>query len=90
MENFNYMMLSRLIQDCKYFLGNGNRHEKNLWAGDVNNHILEIKKIWKMLKIKPDWLSYKKIKKYELEMKKDSHSKKYNKIKKTKIFKKRG
>ena len=36
---FRYMMLDRLRVDCEYFLGNGNRNEKHLWAGDVERHI---------------------------------------------------
>ena len=29
---FNYMMLSRLQLDCKYYLGYGNRNKKHLWV----------------------------------------------------------
>ena len=40
---FNYMLLGRLISDCKYFLGNGNGYEKDLWAGSVQKQIAKMK-----------------------------------------------
>ena len=69
-NNFNYMMLSRLKQDCEYFLGNGNRYEKNLWAGNVKDQISEMKRIWNILPKdeKPEWLSMEDIENYEKRM----------------------
>lgn len=66
---FNYMLLSRLQMDCDYFLGNGNRYEKNLWAGNVNDHIEMMKKIWNGFEEKPEWLSMEQIEDYERKMK---------------------
>lgn len=66
---FNYMLLSRLQMDCDYFLGNGNRYEKNLWAGNVDDHIEMMKKIWNGFEEKPEWLSMEQIEDYERKMK---------------------
>lgn len=66
---FNYMLLSRLQTDCDYFLGYGNRYEKDLWAGNVNDHIEMMKKIWNGFEEKPEWLSMEQIEDYERKMK---------------------
>ena len=64
MENFKflYQMLDRLRLDCEYFLGNG---EKHLWAGNVQDQIAEMRKIWNLLPEKPVWLTMEKINEYE-------------------------
>ena len=69
-KEYNYMLLDRLKQDCEYYLGNGNRHAKHLWAGD------EKKQIEKMLELynsfteeeKPEWISLEDIKNYAKQM----------------------
>ena len=66
---YNYMLLDRLRSDCEYFLGNGNRNEKHLWAGSVDAQINEMKKIWNSLKEKPEWLTMEDINDYEKLMK---------------------
>lgn len=69
-ERFNYMMLSRLQQDCEYYLNYGNRNEKKLWALNVKDHIKEMKKIHDGFKDnkKPEWLTYNEILEYERQM----------------------
>ena len=67
-NKFDYMMLDRLRQDCEYFLGNGNGSEKNLWAGNVEDQIAEMRKIYDKLPEKPEWLSLEDIDKYEKDM----------------------
>jgi hypothetical protein len=67
-QQFQYMMLSRLQSDCKYFLEWGNRCEKHLWADNVIAHITEMKKLWNELIIKPEWLSLEEINDYENKM----------------------
>lgn len=69
-ERFNYMMLSRLQQDCEYFLGNGDRNAKQLWALNVKDHIKEMKKIHDGFEDnkKPEWLTYNEILEYEKRM----------------------
>lgn len=68
-NEYQYMLLDRLRTDCEYFLGNGNRNEKNLWAGSVDAQIKEMKKIWNNLKEKPEWLTMEDINNYEKLMK---------------------
>lgn len=69
-ERFNYMMLSRLQQDCDYYLNYGNRNEKKLWALNVKDHIKEMKKIHDGFEDnkKPEWLTYNEILEYERKM----------------------
>ena len=67
-SRFNYMMLGRLLEDCKYYLGYGNRCEKHLWAGNVKEHIAEMKRIWNELEEKPEWLSFEDILELEKKM----------------------
>lgn len=70
MENqkFNYMLLSRLVQDCEYFLNNGQRSIKCLWADSVENQIEKMKELWNTIVYKPEWLSMEDIEKYEKQM----------------------
>lgn len=73
---FNYMMLSRLQQDCEYFLNYGLGNAKQLYYGEVERHIAEMKKLWNGFPNytgdresgKPEWLSYADIKVYEERM----------------------
>ena len=67
---FRYMMLDRMRQDCEYYLGNGNRYAKHLWAGDEVKHIANMKAIWNSFPEgdKPEWLPYEKILEYEKKM----------------------
>ena len=67
-REFNYMLLSRLKADNDYFLGNGNRGERALWAGNVKDQIAKMKKLWNALTVKPDWLSMEQIEQYEKDM----------------------
>lgn len=70
-NEFNYMLLGRLVSDCDYYLGNGNRYEKHLWAGDVDSQIKKMKELWNGFPedAKPEWLSMKDILDYEKKMK---------------------
>ena len=67
-QKFSYMLLSRLQQDCKYFLGNGCGHIKHLWAGEIDGQISKMKELWESLDIKPEWLSMEEINTYETKM----------------------
>ena len=67
-NTFNYQMLSRLQMDCDYYLGNGNRNPKHLWAGNEKDHIQEMKDIYNTLEEKPVWLKWEDILKYEKQM----------------------
>ena len=60
---FFYMMLSRLIADCKYY--NQHRYTKHLWAGDVDRHIQAMKEIfYLLLPIKPEWCTENQLQEY--------------------------
>jgi len=68
-NTFKYQMLSRLQMDCDYYLGNGNRNIKHLWADDEKSHIQEMKDIYNSLDEKPEWLKWEEILQYEKLMK---------------------
>lgn len=67
-DEYNYMLLDRLKQDCEYYLGNGNRNAKYLWAGNEDGQIAEMRKIYNQLKEKPEWLTLDDINNYAKEM----------------------
>ena len=69
-QKFNYQMLSRLQSDCKYYLGNGNCNKGNLWAGEEQKHIDEMKRLHNSFAEdkKPEWLTYEQILEYEKSM----------------------
>lgn len=64
---FNYMLLDRLRMDCDYYLGNGNRNVKHLWAATEKEHIQKMKDLHNSFSddAKPEWLTYEQILKYE-------------------------
>ena len=67
---FNYMLLDRLKTDCDYYLGNGNRNKKYLWAGDEKKQIEKMKELYNSFSDddKPEWITLENIEKYEKEM----------------------
>lgn len=67
--SFNYQMLDRMISDCDYFLGNGNRNPRHLWAITVDDQIRAMKSVWLKLKEKPEWCTWEDILEYERKMK---------------------
>lgn len=69
-DTFRYQMLSRLQTDCDYFLGNGNRAEKYLWAGNVPDQIKLMRALYDSFEDdkKPEWLTKEDIDNYEKEM----------------------
>lgn len=64
---FQYQMLGRLLADCEYYLGWGNRDTERLWAKDEKEQIEEMKKIWNIISEdkKPKWLTWEQIVAYE-------------------------
>jgi hypothetical protein len=70
-EKFRYQLLSRLQSDCNYYLGNGNRNSKHLWAEDEKEQIETMKNLWKSFKDedKPEWLTWDELLDYEIKMK---------------------
>lgn len=69
-EKFRYQLLSRLQSDCNYYLGNGNRSLKALWAENEKEQLEVMKKLWKSFADdeKPDWLTWNDILNYEAKM----------------------
>ena len=65
---FGYMLLGRLENDVKYYLGFGNQHPKHLWGTTTEKHIAYMKLIYDNLSQKPEWLSLEQIEKYAAEM----------------------
>lgn len=65
-DEFKYMMLGRLVQDCEYFINHGQRYEKHLWAGNIENHIKYMKEVYKLVPEKPEWLSLEEVERYEI------------------------
>lgn len=65
---FGYMLLGRLENDVKYYLGFGNQHPKHLWGTTTEKHIAYMKLIYDNLSQKPEWLSLEQIEKYAEEM----------------------
>ena len=63
-----YRLLSRLKSDCEYFLGEGARAEKHLWAGSVEKQIEKMRELYDQLHEKPEWLSKQDIDNYERQM----------------------
>lgn len=61
-----YMMLSRLKQDCEYYLGHGSRNPKNLWAGSEARQIEFMEALWNSFgpDEKPEWLTPEQIRAY--------------------------
>ena len=66
-EKFRYMLLSRMKSDCDYYLGNGGRCAKYLWAGDEVKQIAYMKALWNSFDDagKPEWLTYDELLDYE-------------------------
>lgn len=69
-DEFRYQLLSRLKSDCDYYLGNGNRNDKHLWAGNVKDQIQTMKDLYNSFSddMKPEWISLEDIDNYEKEM----------------------
>lgn len=69
-NNYKYMLLNRMKMDCNYYLGNGNRLKKYLWAEDEKEHIENMKALWNSFPVneKPKWLTMEEIENYEMQM----------------------
>lgn len=66
-QTFEYSLLGRLVSDCKYCL-----HSKSLnhlWGLTVDNHIIEMRRLWHTLIEKPEWLKADEITALETQLK---------------------
>lgn len=68
-EKGRYMFLSRMQQDCGYFL-DGHEYNKFLWAGNVEDQIKYMKWLYNSFpkNKKPEWISMEEIEDYEKRM----------------------
>jgi hypothetical protein len=69
-DKFRYQMLSRLQQDCEYYLGNGQRNPKHLWSQNEKEHIEDMKALYNLFDDdkKPEWITWEDILNYEKDM----------------------
>lgn len=69
-ETFRYQLLDRMRADCDYYLENGNRHDKYLWANNATEQIAYMKALYNSFSDdkKPEWISLEDINKYESSM----------------------
>lgn len=67
---YRYMLLSRMQSDCEYYLGNGHRFAKYLWALDEKEHISAMRMLWDSFDSdkKPEWLTKEQLDSYEKAM----------------------
>ena len=68
---FRYMLLSRMVQDCKYYLGNGGRSEKHLWAMNEEAQIKDMISLYNSFtpeEGKPEWLKIEQLDKFCKEL----------------------
>ena len=55
-HRFGYMLLGRLVEDCKYYLDHKGT-EKDLWSGGVEQQIYNMKELYDTVPVKPEWLT---------------------------------
>ena len=69
-SQFRYQMLSRMKSDCDYYLGYGNRNEKDLWANSAEKQLDYMQKIYDSFSddMKPEWLTQEDINRYREKM----------------------
>ena len=67
-DRFNYMLLGRLKSDCEYYICNGGRNAKSLWAHDEQEQIDKMRELYDSLPIKPKWLTMEQINEYAARM----------------------
>ncbi|APT48378.1 LPD11 domain-containing protein [Bacillus safensis] len=69
-EKFRYQLLSRMKQDCYYYLGNGGRNPENLWASNEEKQLKTMKELWKSFPPTdtPEWLTWEDIVSLESRM----------------------
>lgn len=67
---YRYMLLSRMQADCDYYLGNGHRAKKYLWAGDEVEHMAAMVMLWDSFEPeqKPEWLTVEQLNNYKKKL----------------------
>ena len=71
-SRFKYMMLSRLQQDCEYYLGFGGRQPSRLWAHDEVKQIECMELLYNSFVENnediPEWITLEDIARYKIRM----------------------
>lgn len=67
-DEFNYLLLGRLKNDCEHYLNAGTRNRKRLWALDEAEQVQKMKELYAALPEKPEWLTLADIERYEAAM----------------------
>ena len=69
-SSFRYKLLSRMQQDCEYYLGNGNRNTKHLWALEEVEHIKNMVSLYNSFSFedKPEWLTIEQLDNFSKEL----------------------
>ena len=66
---FEYMLLNRLQCDCDYYFGYGGRNAQHcLWAHDEQKQIDNMRELYDLLPVKPEWLTREQIDEYAARM----------------------
>lgn len=67
---FRYMMLSRMKQDCDYYLGYGGRSANHLWAQNEKDQIANMVSLWNTFEPEdsPEWLTWDELVDYAKRM----------------------
>lgn len=65
-----YQLLARMKEDCKYYLGLGNRNVNHIWSKDEKEQIQNMKILFNSFTAeeKPVWISMQEIEEYEKQM----------------------
>jgi hypothetical protein len=67
-QKHKYMMLSRLKFDVDAFLGYDFVNVNRLYYKDIDKHIEEMRKLYKEIVIKPEWITAEQIEEYNKQM----------------------
>ena len=69
-KEFRYRLLDRMQGDCEYYLGNGNKQLKYLWANSVPEQIAYMRALYNSFHGNdiPEWISLMDIDEYEKKM----------------------
>lgn len=67
-ETFRHMLLSRMQQNCMYYLGWGDRNTGRLWAGNERDQIEAMRLLYDSFEQKPEWITPADIDSYEHRM----------------------
>lgn len=69
-SQFRYQMLSRMKSDCDYYLGYGNRNERDLWANSVEKQLDYMQKLYDSFPEgeKPEWITQEELDNYRVRM----------------------